>query len=107
MPKDFEGYLKIDGVTSESKEPDHEEWIDIESFSFGCAAGDITLGDEGKLEAEDSSVEPFSFTGGMHKGSPTLFKFCVMGEQIDTVEFHVRKAGGDPLIYFEVKLFDS
>jgi type VI secretion system secreted protein Hcp len=95
MPSDFDGFLKIDGVTSESKDPDHEGWIDIESFSFGCSVEDFSIGQEGKLVADDPNIQPISFTGGMHKGSPTLYLFCATGKQIPKVEFHARTGGGD------------
>jgi type VI secretion system secreted protein Hcp len=107
MPDDFDGFLKIDGVTSESKDPMHEEWIDIESFSFGCSVTDFAVGQDGKLVADDAHLEPMTFTGGMHKGSPTVFQFCVLGRQIPTVEFHARTAGGDtPHTFLEMKLWD-
>ena len=107
MPDNFVGFLKIDGISSESKDPDHKGWIDVESFSFGCEVADFAIGENGKLVADDPSVAPFTFTQGMHKGSPTLFMFCVTGRQIPTAEFHVRKGAGDThLIYFRAKFTD-
>jgi type VI secretion system secreted protein Hcp len=106
MPDNFDGFLKIDGVTSECKDPAHKDWIDVDSFSFGCSVADFAIGPEGKLKADDPSVQPITFTGGMHKGSPTLFQFCVSGKQIPTVEFHARTAGGEPFTYLQMKLAD-
>ncbi len=106
MPDNFDGFLKIDGVTSECKDPDHKDWIDVDSFSFGCSVADFAIGPEGKLVADDPSVQPMTFTGGMHKGSPTLFQFCVTGKQIATVDFHARTAGGEPFVYLKMKLED-
>ena len=103
----FDGFLKIDGVTSESKDPDHKHWIDVDSFSFGCEVSDFAIGEAGKLVADDPSVQPFIFKQGMHKGSPTLFLYCVTGKQIPTAEFHARTAGGETQhIYFKAKFTD-
>jgi type VI secretion system secreted protein Hcp len=107
MPDNFDGFLKIEGVTSESKDPDHKEWIDIDSFSFGCSVSDFAIGPEGKLVADDPNVAPMVFTGGMHRGSPTLYMFCVMGKQIPKVEFHARTGAGDsPHTYLTIVLED-
>ena len=107
MPDDFDGFLKLEGITSESKDPAHKDWIDVESFSFGCEVSDFTIGAAGILVADDPTVAPWVFTQGMHRGSPTLFQFCVNGIAIPTAEFHVRKAGGDnPFVYFKVKFTD-
>jgi type VI secretion system secreted protein Hcp len=107
MPDNFDGFLKIEGITSESKDPEHKGWIDVESFGFGCEVSDFAIGEAGKLVADDPQVQPFTFTQGMHKGSPTLFLYCVTGRQIPTAEFHVRKAGGESgLIYFRAKFTD-
>jgi len=107
MPDNFDGFLRIDGISSECKDPEHKGWIDVESFSFGCEVSDFAIGEAGKLVADDPSVKPFTFVNGMHKGSPTLFLFCVTGKQIPTAEFHARTAGGEkPLIYFKAKFTD-
>jgi type VI secretion system secreted protein Hcp len=95
MPDNFDGFLKIEGVTSECKDPDHKDWIDVDSFSLGCTVSDFAIGPEGKLVADDPNLAPMTFTCGMHKGSPTLYLFCVMGKQIPKVEFHARTGAGD------------
>jgi type VI secretion system secreted protein Hcp len=107
MADNFDGFLRLDGITSECKDPDHKHWIDVEAFSFGCEVSDFAIGEEGKLVADDPSVRPFTFTQGMHKGTPALFLYCVTGKQIPTAEFHARTAGGDkPLIYFKAVFND-
>jgi type VI secretion system secreted protein Hcp len=94
MPDNFDGFLQIEGVTSESKDPEHEGWIDIDTFSLSVSVSDFAIGKDGKLVADDPTLPPMTFTGGMHKGSPTLFLFCAMGHQIPKCEFHVRTGGG-------------
>src|SRR6185436_20676091 len=64
-------------------------------------------GPDGKLVADDAHVQPVSFTGGMHKGSPTIFKFCVTGKQIAKCEFHARTSSGDTAhTFFQLILSD-
>ncbi len=122
MPDNFDGYLYIDGIKSESKDPEHKGWIDVESFGFGCAAESFTMrarkgaptppkAEDIELASDGSSTKAeltgwtFTFKQGMHKGSPAMFMYCATGRNIPNVEFHVRKSGGNnPLIYFRVKL---
>jgi len=100
MPEAFDGFLRItnsagNAVISESKDPDHRGWIDIDTFTFGCEVSDVTTGENQMLaKVGRGSVQPFTFTGGMHKASPILFQYCVLGEQIDKMEFHARTSGG-------------
>ncbi|HYE63434.1 MAG TPA: type VI secretion system tube protein Hcp [Phycisphaerales bacterium] len=107
MPDNFDGFLKITDVSSESKDPKHEGWIDVEAFTYSAKVSDYTIGQDGKLVADDARAGAFTFTQGMHKGSPTLFQFCVTRRQIPTVEFHARKASGSyNFIYFKAILTD-
>src|SRR5262245_15550985 len=107
MPDDFDGFLKLSGITSESKDPDHKHWIDVESFGFGAAITDYTIGKGGKLKAVDPTVDEFTFTQGIHKGSVSMFVYCVTGKEIPTAIFHARKAGGEKgLVYFEAHFQD-
>lgn len=107
MPEDFDGFLKLTDVESESKDPKHEGWIDVESFSYSAMVNGHTIDTDGKLEANDPTPGDFTFTQGMHKASPTLFQFCVTGKQIAQVEFHARKASGTfNFVYFKAILTD-
>src|SRR5262245_48568473 len=100
MPDNFDGFLRITNsagqpVVSESKDPDHRTWIDIETISFGCEVSDVTTDENQKLaKVGRGRLQPITFTGGMHKGSPVIFQYCVNGEQIDKMEFHARTSGG-------------
>jgi len=111
MPDQFDGFLRITNsagnpVISESKDPDHRGWIDIESFSFGCEVSDVTTDENQKLaKVGRGSLNPMTFTGGMHKGSPVIFQYCLTGEQIDKIDFHARTSGGSkPFTFLRIWL---
>ncbi|MGB8928487.1 MAG: type VI secretion system tube protein Hcp, partial [Pantoea agglomerans] len=41
-------YLKVDGITGESKDSNHTGWIDIDSFSWGASQpGNMSVGGGG------------------------------------------------------------
>lgn len=111
MPDNFDGFLKIDGITSESHDPQHKGWIDIDSFSYNVAVASFTM-QRGKLVSDGASADAeitewlFNFTGGIHKGTPAIFQYVATGKPVPTVEFHARKSGGVPFIYFKAKLTD-
>jgi type VI secretion system secreted protein Hcp len=106
MPDNFDGFLRITNsagqpVISESKDPDHRTWIDIETISFGCEVSDVTTDENQKLaKVGRGRLQPVTFSGGMHKGSPVIFQYCVTGEQIDKMEFHARTSGGGKAFTF-------
>lgn len=80
-------FLAIDGITGESTDKDHRDWIDLESFSWGMTqTGSIGPGGGGKVQIQD-----FHFVMKMNSGSPQLMQACATGEHIKKVELHVRR----------------
>ena len=62
-------FLKLDGISGESLNPDYKENIDVESWSWGVsnsgnAIGRAAGGGAGKVSAQDIHFTvPFSFSG--------------------------------------------
>lgn len=91
-------FLKIDGVTGESKDHAHKEELQISSWSWGMTnAGSNVKGTgagSGKVAMQD-----FHFTVERSKASPTLFKFCASGKHIKNAVLTLRRAGETPQDY--------
>jgi len=85
-------YLKLDGVTGESKDQSHPDEIEVLSVSFGMhnsgSFGQGTGGGTGKV-----SIQDLVLTKYVDKASPTLMIKCAKGDHIDTGKLTVRKAG--------------
>jgi type VI secretion system secreted protein Hcp len=86
-------FLKLDGVTGESKDKAHSGEIEIESFNWGAtqlgASSHGTGAGAGKVSMND-----FSFVMRTNSASPTLFLFCANGKHISQATLTCRKAGG-------------
>lgn len=99
----FDAFLKIDGVTGESKDAKHPGEMEIFSFSFG-AANSTTIGSAtGGAGGGKASFHPFSFMKKTDKASPVLYQNCCQGQHIATGALTLRKAGGTPLEYLKWK----
>jgi type VI secretion system secreted protein Hcp len=87
-------FLKLAGIDGESTDKGHENWIEIESFSWDVTqTGSLGTpgggGGTGRAAPADFSiVMPFS------SASPLIFKKAVTGEHIESAQVSVRKAGG-------------
>lgn len=98
-------YLKVQGVTGESKDSNHTGWIDALSFNWGAEQpGNMSVGGgggAGKVNFHDLSVQTM-----IDKGTPAVLKFCASGKHVDKVELSVCKAGGSQIEYSRIVLED-
>src|SRR5947207_15370444 len=102
MASDY--YLKINGVTGESQAVGMDEYIELDSFSFG-ASNPADVGGKG-LSGGKASLSDFSFTCGLDSASIGILKNLYTGTHIDTCTFVGRKTGGDakPYTYLQVTM---
>jgi type VI secretion system secreted protein Hcp len=99
-------FLKLDGISGESRDSKHKGEIEVLSFSFaethpGGSGPGGGGGGAGKVQMSD-----FSFTAKTSKASPQLFLHCAQGRHIKQALLTVRKAGGTQQEYLKIKLND-
>jgi len=97
-------FLKLDGISGESKDSKHKGEIELLSFSFGetnSGSPGGGGGGAGKVQMSD-----FSFTARTTKASPQLFLSCAQGKHLKQAILTVRKAGGSQQEYLIIKLND-
>ena len=98
-------FLKLDGISGESKDSKHKGEIEVLSFSFGethsGSSGIGSGGGAGKVKMSD-----FSFTARTTKASPQLFLSCAQGKHLKEAILTVRKSGGSQQEYLIIKLND-
>jgi type VI secretion system secreted protein Hcp len=98
-------FLKIAGTDGESKVAGYENWIQIESFSWGATqSGSMAYGGGGG--GGKVSMQDFHFVMKMNKSTPFLFKHCATGEHIGSADLHCRKAGGKQELFLKIKFTD-
>ena len=102
----FDSFLKITGVTGDSKDDAHIGWIQLASYSFGCHnAGSAALG--GGMGTGKVAMQDFSFVPHGDSGGPDLFTKCCSGEHIPEATLELQKAAGaSKLVYYKVTFTD-
>jgi len=98
-------FLKLPEVKGESKDKDHKEEMEIESFSWGATqlgtSSHGTGAGGGKVSMND-----FHFVMRNNSASPTLFLFCANGKHLKDAKLTCRKAGGTQQNFLEVTMTD-
>jgi type VI secretion system secreted protein Hcp len=96
-------FLKLDGVTGESKDKVHTKEIDVLAWSWGMSnSGSAHVG--GGAGAGKVNVQDLSFTKYADSSSPKLMLNCCNGTHFANGLLTVRKAGGNPLEYIKIKM---
>jgi type VI secretion system secreted protein Hcp len=98
-------FLKIDGIQGESKDKQHKDEIEIESFSWG-AVQTGTAAHGGGMGAGRVDMQDFSFVMGLNKASPKLMLACATGEHIKKAILTCRKAGKEQQEYLKILFSD-
>src|SRR4051812_36297508 len=99
-----DAFLKLDGITGESKDSVHAGEIEVMSYSWGMSNSGSTHsgpgGGSGKVNVSDLSLSKF-----VDKSTATLMSKCCDGSHIATGKLTLRKAGGNsPVEYLTVEM---
>lgn len=87
-------FLKVQDIDGESEDSDHEEWIDILSWSWGMSqAANTHMGGGGGMA--QSSTQDLSVIKFCDRSTPALMHTCLTGNHIGKAELQCTKATGD------------
>jgi len=101
----FDAFIKIDGITGESTDDKHKDWIEVLSFQHGMSQpSSATTSSSGGGTTERVNMDDWTITKLVDKASPKLYEACASGKHFATVTLEVNRAGGDKLKYMEVKM---
>ena len=96
-------FMKIEGANGESKDSQHKDWTDIESFSWGATqpGSMATGGGTGKASFNDLHI-----VARIDRAAPAVLKHCATGKHLSKIEVSVYKAGGEQVEYSRITLED-
>jgi len=97
-------FLKLDGITGESKDHKHKGEIEVLSFSWGVSNSATACGAGGGGGAGKASFQDLSFVKRFDSASPQLMQHCATGKHIQEGTITVRKAGGDQQEFLKIRL---
>lgn len=98
-------FMKLEGISGESKDGSHGGEIDVLAWSWGMSNSGTTHtgggGGAGKVNVQD-----ISFTKWVDLASTPLMLACAKGKHIGEATLVVRKAGDEPLEYITIVMTD-
>ncbi|MDB5445619.1 MAG: type secretion system effector [Phenylobacterium sp.] len=96
-------FLKLEGITGESKDSVHKGEIDVLAWSWGMSnSGSAHVG--GGAGAGKVSVQDLSFTKYIDLSSSSLMLATANGKHVTKATLVVRKAGENPLEYLTITM---
>jgi|SRR5690349_1521306 len=99
-------YLKLEGINGESLDKDHEQWIEVDSFSWGVDnPSSFSIGQGG--QATQAHISSLNINKHCDASSVTLFKASTTGKHIPSGTLECLKLDGDDRVtYLKVELTD-
>jgi len=98
-------FLKIEGLSGESKDDKHSNEIDVFSYSTGVSqTGTMHIGGGGG--GGKANFQDMHITKPVDKSSPELMLRCASGKHFPSAVLTVRKAGDNPLEYMKYTMTD-
>lgn len=98
-------FIKINGITGESEDAEHPGEIQVQNWTWKMAQHSSMMSGSGG-GAGKASVDDLVFFHQVDRASPNLMTYCLTGKHIDQVVLTMRKAGGVPLDFFRITMYD-
>lgn len=101
-------FLQIDGIKGESTDREHNDWIDIESFSWGLTHT-ASSGGGGGSSTGKVSFSDLAWTQLVDVSTPKFFLNVANGKHIRKVTLDVAAPGGKgvPVTFFQMVFTDT
>lgn len=99
-------FIKMDGITGESRDAKHKGEIDVLSWSWGVENLTSEAGGGAGGAAGKSSSYDLNFSHSIDLASPSLIKACASGRHLKEAVVTVQKAGPEPQQFLVIKLKD-
>jgi len=93
---DADVFLKFEGIEGESTDTEHEDWIELDSFSWGIDCPDDGSG-TAQLQVKDLVV-----TKELYKSSPKLMLHACTGTELGDVTLAITDPTRTPTEYYKI-----
>jgi type VI secretion system secreted protein Hcp len=105
MPSDY--FLKLAGITGESKDAKHKDEIELVAFSWGVTSQTVGGGGGGGRRPGKATLTDVEVAMPVTRAGPQLFLACASGQHIKDATLSVRRSGGkNQLEYLKYKFSD-
>ena len=106
MPSD--NYLKLGDIKGESTAPDHEDSIEIMSFSVGTSINVTNRSTSGSPTDGAPQPHDVAVTKSVDASSPLLYRACCQGQLIKEATISVNRTdgAGGQVEYLQIKMTD-
>jgi type VI secretion system secreted protein Hcp len=98
-------FLKVDGINGEATDVNHQNEIEVVSWSWGVSEVFITSGSGGVIGGKPK-VGDFVISKQLDRASPNLLRACLTGKHINEVVLTQRKAGAGKPNFLSITLQD-
>lgn len=101
-------FAKYDGVDGESKDADHDKWIDVLSIDWGMVNPVSPSGPDGGRNSAGVTFEDLAMTKYIDKSTPALMTACAMGTPFRIIELNFTRTGtgGERQTYLKITMQD-
>lgn len=99
-------FLQVAGIPGESRDRDHQMWIDPVAFHWGVSRPGRQFPIEGRPPTPVADHADLTIVKRIDSSSPKLFLFCCSGQAIKQVVLEIWKPGERPVRILEYKLSD-
>ncbi len=103
-------FMKIPGIEGESKEKNHDKWIEVQSTSWNHSRTIAPGVKASQRSRGETFFNDIVVSNMMFKGSMKLQQNAALGTVMDPVEIHFCRTGSDPAqgleTYLTIKLTD-
>ena len=96
-------FLHADPVKGESTDKGHEDWIEVESFSFGVSQPISGASGTGGRAAARADFQSFAINKMVDKSSVDLALHCAKGEHIPKLVLEVCQETGEKVNYWKME----
>lgn len=88
-------FVEIDDIPGESTDAEHEEWIEVESYSHGISQPVSGASRTGGRTGGRADFQDFTITKTLDAATPDLHLFCANGDHIPKIVMECCLATGD------------
>jgi len=100
----FEAFIKIDGITGESRDDQHTDEIEISSYGFSISHPSTGVSGAGGHSGGKASFGDLFISKEIDAASPILYLAAADGRSIPNVVLTLARAGGDKMVFLRVEM---